>query len=103
MLINNSILLTIAAAEVNGNEMLKAYHRGAYGSKKPDEWSCCGYSGKNQRGCILVSDDSMVQRACKRSPTNEMSKMLSPANAKAKINYQRFDYTILCINCIPPI
>lgn len=76
-----------AAAKINGNEMLKTYHRGAYGSKKLEEWirSCCGYCGKNQEGCFSVSDDSMVhprRPTHKRSHTDELSKMLSQANTK---------------------
>ena len=70
-----------AAARNNGNEKLKTYHRGAYGSKRPEEWSCCGYCGKNQEGCFSVSDDSMVnpRRQPHRSHTMsyELSKKLS--------------------------
>ncbi len=76
---------TYAAARINGNEMLKTYHRGAYGSKRPEEWSCCGYCGKNQEGCFSVSDDSMVhprQPTRKGSHTDELSKTLSQANNK---------------------
>lgn len=65
--------------------MLKTYHRGAYGSKKLEEWSCCGYCGMNQEGCFSVSDDSMVhprRPTRKRSHTDELSKTITQANAK---------------------
>ena len=70
--------------------MLKTYHRGSYGSKRPEEWSCCGYCGKNQEGCFSVSDDSMVhprRPIRKTSHTDEPSKKLSQANAKSLRSY----------------
>ena len=59
-----------AVAKVNGNEMLKTYHRGAYGSKNPEEWSCCGYSGQSHEGCFSVSVDTIVHP---RQPTRKSS------------------------------
>ena len=68
--------------------MLKTYHRGAYGSKKLEEWSCCGYCGMNQEGCFSVSDDSMVhprRPTRKRSNTDELSKTITQAGAKLEL------------------
>ena len=48
------------AAERNGNKMLEAYHKGAYGSRQPDEWSCCKRKGRDQSGCAYTADDKDV-------------------------------------------
>ena len=63
--------------------MLKTYHQGAYGSKKPEEWSCCGYSGQNQEGCLSVSDDSRVHPRRPTSKSSHTDKQLRFASRKA--------------------
>ena len=48
------------AAEKNGNKMLETYHKGAYGSRQPDEWSCCERKGRDQKGCTYTVNDEPV-------------------------------------------
>ena len=52
--------IIILAAEKNDNEILETYHNGAYGSRQPDEWSCCKHKGREQMGCIYTTDNKPV-------------------------------------------
>ena len=40
--------------------MLKKYHKGAYGSRQSDEWSCCKCKGRDQKGCTYTMNDEPV-------------------------------------------
>ena len=77
--------------------MLKTYHRGAYGSKKPEEWTCCGYCGQNQEGCFSVSDDSMVHP---RQPTRKSSHVdeLNNVVPQAVYNPKKLGLRLIIIN-----
>ena len=81
-------MLHIYSCYINGDEMLKTYHREAYGSKKPDEWGChLGYCGQNQEGCFSLSDDSMMhprQQIRKSSYPDELSKQAIHSTEKLR-------------------